>query len=114
MAESPSPSIRKPEPGLTRDAVAFEQVPGGFPAVYPVLRALEEAGRIRRGYFVAGLGGLQFAEPGALDAIRAARDPDPESPQAVVPGRGMVPVRVSELLADIDAASVRVLKAVPV
>ena len=36
--------------------------PGGFSAVYPVLRALEEAGRIRRGYFVAGLGGLQFAD----------------------------------------------------
>ncbi len=69
---------------LTRDAVAFEAVPGGFPAVYPVLRALEEAGRIRRGYFVAGLGGLQFAEPGALEALRAARDPRPDAPQAVV------------------------------
>jgi len=69
---------------LTRDAVAFEQVPGGFPAIYPVLRALEEAGRIRRGYFVTGLGGLQFAEPGALEALRGAREPAPESPQAVV------------------------------
>ena len=69
---------------LTRDAVAFEAVPGGFPAIYPVLRALEEAGRIRRGYFVTGLGGLQFAEPGALEALRGARDPDPEAPQAVV------------------------------
>jgi ATP-dependent Lhr-like helicase len=69
---------------LTRDAVAFEGVPGGFPAVYPVLRALEEAGRIRRGYFVAGLGGLQFAEAGALEALRAARDPQPDAPQAVV------------------------------
>jgi len=59
-------------------------VPGGFPAIYPVLRALEEAGRIRRGYFVTGLGGLQFAEPGALEALRGARDPDPEAPQAVV------------------------------
>ena len=69
---------------LTRDAVAFEGVAGGFPAVYPVLRALEEAGRIRRGYFVTGQGGLQFAEPGALEALRGARDPDPETPQAVV------------------------------
>ena len=69
---------------LTRDAVAFEAVTGGFAAVYPVLRALEEAGRIRRGYFVTGLGGLQFAEPGALEALRSARDPDPEAPQAVV------------------------------
>ena len=69
---------------LTRDAVAFEAVPGGFPAVYPVLRTLEEAGRIRRGYFVAGRGGLQFADPGALERLRAVRDPDPDSPRAVV------------------------------
>ncbi len=69
---------------LTRDAVAFEEVPGGFSAVYPVLKALEEAGRIRRGYFVAGLGGLQFADPGALDRLRALREPDPDAPRAVV------------------------------
>ena len=69
---------------LTRDAVAFEEVPGGFSAVYPVLKALEEAGRIRRGYFVAGLGGLQFALPGALDRLRALREPDPDAPLAVV------------------------------
>jgi len=69
---------------LTRDAVAFEEVPGGFSAVYPVLRALEEAGRIRRGYFVAGLGGLQFADPGALDRLRALREPDPDAARAAV------------------------------
>src|SRR6185312_862608 len=46
---------------LTREAVAAEPVNGGFSAVYPVLRALEEAGRIRRGYFVDGLGAAQFA-----------------------------------------------------
>ena len=44
----------------------------GSPAVYPVLRALEEAGRIRRGYFVDGLGAAQFALAGALDRLRAA------------------------------------------
>jgi ATP-dependent Lhr-like helicase len=69
---------------LTRDAVAFEEVPGGFPAVYPVLRTLEEAGRIRRGYFVTGLGGLQFAEPGALERLRARREPAVEAPPAAV------------------------------
>ena len=37
-------------------------------------KALEEAGRIRRGYFVAGLGGSQFAQPGALDRLRALRE----------------------------------------
>jgi ATP-dependent Lhr-like helicase len=69
---------------LTRDAVTFEELPGGFSAVYPVLRALEEAGRIRRGYFVAGLGGLQFADPGALDRLRALREPDADAPRVVV------------------------------
>jgi ATP-dependent Lhr-like helicase len=69
---------------LTRDAVAFEEVPGGFAALYPVLKALEEAGRIRRGYFVAGLGGLQFADPGALDRLRVLREPDPDEPAALV------------------------------
>ncbi len=69
---------------LTRDAVACEGVPGGFSTIYPVLKALEEQGRVRRGYFVAGLGGLQFAQPGALDRLRARREPDPDEPSAVV------------------------------
>ena len=40
------------------------------PAVYPVLKALEERGQVRRGYFVAGLGAAQFALPGAVDRLR--------------------------------------------
>jgi ATP-dependent Lhr-like helicase len=61
---------------LTRGAVAAERVPGGFGAVYPVLRAMEETGQCRRGYFVEGLGGAQFALPGAVDRMRAlAGDP---------------------------------------
>ena len=61
---------------LTREAVAAEGVEGGFAGVYPILRALEEAGRIRRGYFVDGLGAAQFALAGALDRLRAVRDGD--------------------------------------
>ncbi|HET7292844.1 MAG TPA: DEAD/DEAH box helicase [Vicinamibacteria bacterium] len=68
---------------VTRDAVAAESLPGGFVSVYPVLAALEDAGRIRRGYFVAGLGGSQFAHPGALERLRALREAPAES-QAVV------------------------------
>ena len=56
---------------LTREAVMGEGVEGGFAGVYPVLRALEEAGRIRRGYFVDGLGAAQFALAGAIDRLRA-------------------------------------------
>ncbi|MEA2675872.1 MAG: ATP-dependent helicase Lhr and Lhr-like helicase, partial [Chloroflexota bacterium] len=58
---------------VTRDSVAAEGLPGGFSAVYPVLREMEERGRIRRGYFVDGLGGAQFCQPAALDRLRAER-----------------------------------------
>jgi ATP-dependent Lhr-like helicase len=60
---------------VARDVTALEPVPGGFSTIYPVLRRLEDTGRVRRGYFVAGLGGAQFAEPGAVDLLRAERDP---------------------------------------
>jgi ATP-dependent Lhr-like helicase len=59
---------------VTRDVTAIEHLPGGFSALYPVLRRLEETGRIRRGYFVAGLGAAQFAQPGAIDLLRDARE----------------------------------------
>jgi len=55
---------------LTRGAVAAERLPGGFAAAYRVLAAAEEAGRCRRGYVVAGLGGAQFSLPGAVDRLR--------------------------------------------
>lgn len=58
---------------LTRDAVRGESVPGGFAGIYPVLKAMEESGRVRRGYFVSGMGGAQFALPGAVDRLRATR-----------------------------------------
>ncbi|MFF0525490.1 ATP-dependent helicase [Actinomadura nitritigenes] len=58
---------------VIRGAVAAERTPGGFSAVYPVLRAFEESGRCRRGYFVEGLGAAQFALPGAVDRLRALR-----------------------------------------
>ena len=56
---------------VTREAVGAESVAGGWAALYPVLRHMEETGRIRRGYFVEGLGGSQFALPGAVDKLRA-------------------------------------------
>ncbi|GAB3141244.1 Lhr family helicase [Microbispora hainanensis] len=56
---------------LTRGGITGERLPGGFSAVYQVLRAFEESGRCRRGYFVEGLGGAQFALPGAVDRMRA-------------------------------------------
>jgi ATP-dependent Lhr-like helicase len=56
---------------VTRGSVVAERIPGGFGALYPVLRAMEEAGQCRRGYFVEGLGAAQFALPGAVDRMRA-------------------------------------------
>jgi len=66
---------------LTREAVLAEAVDGGFAGIYPVLRALEEAGRIRRGYFVDGLGAAQFALAGAIDRLRGFRDQEVAAPR---------------------------------
>ncbi|NNF69572.1 MAG: DEAD/DEAH box helicase, partial [Acidimicrobiia bacterium] len=57
---------------VTRDAVLAEGSPGGFAGLYPVFGAMEDAGRVRRGYFIEGLGGAQFATPGAVDRLRLA------------------------------------------
>jgi ATP-dependent Lhr-like helicase len=65
---------------LTREVAAAEGITGGFGAVYDVLKAMEDAGRIRRGYFVGGVGATQFALPAALDLLRSLQqtpdDPD--------------------------------------
>jgi ATP-dependent Lhr-like helicase len=70
---------------VTRDTVAGEALGGGFAAVYPVLRDMEERGKVRRGYFVEGLGGAQFCLPAALDRLRAERsDPAGDRPPGTV------------------------------
>lgn len=56
---------------VTRGSVEAEAVPGGFAGVYRVLARAEEAGRVRRGYFIEGLGAAQFATTGAIDRLRA-------------------------------------------
>ena len=64
---------------LTRYGVVFretahaEGLAGGFSAIYDVLKALEESGRVRRGYFAADLGATQFAMPAAVDLLRSLR-----------------------------------------
>ncbi len=55
---------------FTRSMATRELTVGGFASLYPVLKAMEEAGRARRGYFVEGLGGAQFACAGADDLLR--------------------------------------------
>jgi ATP-dependent Lhr-like helicase len=69
---------------LTREAVVAENVAGGFSAVYPALRAMDDAGHVRRGYFVEGLGATQFALPGAIDLLRNLRVASDEPAEAVI------------------------------
>ena len=69
---------------LTREAVHAEGVAGGFSSVYPVLKAMEDQGKLRRGYFVAGLGATQFARPGAEGRLRALRHASPEAEPIVL------------------------------
>jgi ATP-dependent Lhr-like helicase len=76
---------------LMREAVTPDEVEGGYPAAYGVMRAMEDAGRARRGYFVAGLAGAQFAQTGSADALRRFRDPGAEP--------------VGHLLASLDPAN---------
>jgi ATP-dependent helicase Lhr and Lhr-like helicase len=68
---------------VTREVPGVEAMPGGFSSVYPVLKAMEEAGRARRGYFVAGLGASQFATGGAVDLLRTLREA-PDQPESVL------------------------------
>jgi ATP-dependent Lhr-like helicase len=83
---------------VTRDAVVAEGAAGGFGAAYAVFREMEERGRVRRGYFVEGLGGAQFAVAGAVDRLRAlARDAGGRVPESGL---------VANLLAAADPANV--------
>jgi ATP-dependent Lhr-like helicase len=70
---------------VTRGATGSERVSGGFGALYPVLRAMEESGQCRRGYFVEGLGAAQFALTGAVDRMRALADALPADQDAGPP-----------------------------
>ena len=56
---------------VTRETVLAEGVPGGFSALYGELSNLEMLGTARRGYFVEGLGGAQFALAGAVERLRS-------------------------------------------
>jgi ATP-dependent Lhr-like helicase len=65
---------------VTRETVLAEGVPGGFSALYGELSNLETLGTARRGYFVEGLGGAQFALAGAVERLRGLRSDEPAGP----------------------------------
>jgi ATP-dependent Lhr-like helicase len=68
---------------VTREQVLAEGIPGGFSILYDALGQLETLGVCRRGYFVEGLGGAQFALPGAVERLRSQRA-DEETPPIVL------------------------------
>ena len=65
---------------VTREAVLAEGIPGGFAGLYSELSNLETLGTARRGYFVEGLGGAQFALPAAIERLRGLRTDEPAGP----------------------------------
>jgi ATP-dependent Lhr-like helicase len=88
---------------VTRGSVVAEGVSGGFAGVYRVLAAAEESGRVRRGYFVEGLGAAQFATTGAVDRLRAQSRPLPDGPMEARGSRDAAPSAV--VLAASDPAN---------
>ena len=67
---------------VTREALRRSGVAGGFSAYYPLFKAMESAGKLRRGYFIAGMGGAQFGLPGAEDRLR--EEDRPEAPTVIL------------------------------
>jgi len=67
-----------------RETAHAENLPGGFSAIYDVLKILEESGRVRRGYFAADLGATQFALPAAVDLLRSLRAPTQNDTHEIV------------------------------
>ena len=62
---------------VTRETVLAEGIPGGFSSLYGELANLETLGTARRGYFVEGLGGAQFALSAAVERLRGLRSDEP-------------------------------------
>ncbi|MGA9392285.1 MAG: crosslink repair DNA glycosylase YcaQ family protein [Candidatus Sulfotelmatobacter sp.] len=67
---------------VLRETAIAENVPRGYPTIYPALKTMEDGGWVRRGMFVAGLGAAQFAMPAAVDMLRGLRS-EQETPEAL-------------------------------
>jgi ATP-dependent Lhr-like helicase len=88
---------------VSRETVAAEGSRGGFSELARVLRAMEDAGKVRRGFFVDGLGGAQFALPNAVERLRAARSPEAEA-SAAASGPGATPAGAASASAPVLVA----------
>ncbi|KFI92086.1 DEAD/DEAH box helicase [Bifidobacterium stellenboschense] len=78
---------------IAQPMIDKENLPGGFPALYPLLKRMEEHGRLARGMFVEGFGAAQFAERETVDELRRVEGDG----QAGVPGHMRSPVALSVL-----------------
>ncbi len=67
---------------VMRETAIAENIPRGYPTIYPALKTMEDSGWIRRGMFVAGLGAAQFAMTPAVDMLRGLRV-DPPTPETI-------------------------------
>ena len=67
---------------VLRETAIAENIPRGYPTIYPALKTMEDSGWVRRGMFVAGLGAAQFAMPAAVDMLRSLRS-EPERPEVL-------------------------------
>lgn len=67
---------------VLRESAIAENIPRGYPTIYPALKTMEDSGWVRRGMFVAGLGAAQFAMPSAVDMLRSLRS-EPETPEVI-------------------------------
>ena len=85
---------------VTREAVLAEGIPGGFAGLYSELANLETLGTARRGYFVEGLGGAQFALPAAIERLRGLRSRRARRPAGARRDRSREPVRRHAALAE--------------
>ncbi|GAB3585341.1 ATP-dependent helicase [Calidifontibacter terrae] len=90
---------------VTRGSVMAEGHPGGFADTYRVLAAAEERGRVRRGYFIEGLGAAQFATSGAIDRLRGASKPVAPERNPWDPPTASTPADEIVLLAATDPAN---------
>jgi ATP-dependent Lhr-like helicase len=68
-----------------RQHASCEELRGGFSAIRDVFMAMEEKGKVRRGYFVEGIGGIQYGLPAAIETLRARRAPGEEPEVLLIP-----------------------------
>jgi ATP-dependent Lhr-like helicase len=69
---------------VTYESLANEAGAWSWAAIYPELQRLEMRGEVRRGYFVRGLPGVQFALPEVVERLRAPANPPAGEGDALV------------------------------